>query len=526
MKISYLAIKQIFPPFILLAILAFGSCDPEEDAEDPVPAPATIIGIAPASGPVGTEVIVAGTNFSLMAAENEVRFNNVVAVVRTASASALVVTAPAGGATGIVSVKVNNQTAVNGPVFTYVTPAPTPTITNVNPNSGKTGDIITITGTNFSTILTENEVHFTGTNNTNIIVPAKTATATQLTVEVPSAALTGSISVRVKSQFFRGPDFTITAAPASGDIKFFRPPNTPVINLMVVDKNSNVYAKHTDGTFVKYAPSGTVLKTFAKAEFNSQYQGFGALGTDVQGNVWVLNNRFIGSNAYYQLFKITDNGAVEKVGAEFKPSNTLEPVAKPFVVNSRNEVFYVSDYGNVHKLDAAQVPSTYLSIGNGSTDVKYVSIALDAAENLHFLTTQAKSATVNEQTIVKYDASKVKTTLLTFTTNNLGNTNASVPIGTLGQFRNFAIGKNNDYYVADYDGNRVRRLFGTNQTEVIAGSGEFGRNDFFLGLILEGPKLQTPLPKPTVFFFDPKLNRFYTGPDNYQNNGFTQMFTL
>jgi len=54
----------------------------------------TITGFFPASGVVGTTVVITGTNFSIAAASNTVSFNGVATTVVTASASQLTVTVP------------------------------------------------------------------------------------------------------------------------------------------------------------------------------------------------------------------------------------------------------------------------------------------------------------------------------------------------------------------------------------------------------------------------------------------------
>ena len=87
---------------------------------------------------------------------------------------------------------------------------PAPTITSFTPSSGPVGTSVTITGTNFSTILTDNVVNFFNT------VPATVtaSTATSITVTVPAGAATGKISVNVNCiSVVSTNDFTVTAGP-------------------------------------------------------------------------------------------------------------------------------------------------------------------------------------------------------------------------------------------------------------------------------------------------------------------------
>ncbi len=74
----------------------------------------------------------------------------------------------------------------NNPIFSV------PTITSFTPTSGPTGTTVTITGTNFSTTPANNIVYFGATRATVTV-----ATATQLTVTVPTGATYQPITVQV-----------------------------------------------------------------------------------------------------------------------------------------------------------------------------------------------------------------------------------------------------------------------------------------------------------------------------------------
>lgn len=85
------------------------------------------------------------------------------------------------------------------------TPTATPvstqhTVTGFSPSKGKVGDVVTITGTNFSTDKSRNEVRFKAA-----LASVATASATQLQVKVPSGATDGTLSVKIG-------DLTISSA--------------------------------------------------------------------------------------------------------------------------------------------------------------------------------------------------------------------------------------------------------------------------------------------------------------------------
>lgn len=167
----------------------------------------TVTHLTPAAGSVGSLITINGTNFSTIKSENEVRFNGISAVVQNATSTALIVTVPT-SSTGPVTVVVNGNMAVNEPVFTY---RPVPTVTSISPATGLAGEVITIRGTNFSAINTENTVSFNG-----VAAVVQSATSTLLTVTVPASS-TGPVTVNVNgSKAVHEPMFIYLDAEVTG----------------------------------------------------------------------------------------------------------------------------------------------------------------------------------------------------------------------------------------------------------------------------------------------------------------------
>ncbi|MGZ3753479.1 MAG: IPT/TIG domain-containing protein, partial [Mucilaginibacter sp.] len=166
---------------ILITLVTLPGCK----KNNPVPAPA-ITSISPSSGLAGVSVTISGSNFDASASGNTVKFNGSAATVTSATTTSLVVTAPAGGSSGSITVTTTGGTAT-GPVFTYLK---APTITTINPTSGKAGSAVSITGTNFDAIAANNTVKF---NGTAAVVTA--GTTTSLSVTAPAGGSTGAITV-------------------------------------------------------------------------------------------------------------------------------------------------------------------------------------------------------------------------------------------------------------------------------------------------------------------------------------------
>jgi hypothetical protein len=171
-----------------LAFLVFsvGSCG--EDEPEPQQGP-SITSFSPAVGLPGTVVTISGKNFDATAANNTVKFSSIVATVSEATATSLKVTVPADAVTGRIEVITNNMSAISPADF--VIP---PVVTDFSPESGVAGSEITITGKGFSSTAANNIVTFSGVTAT-----VTAASATSLTVQVPTAGYTGTISVQIGS---------------------------------------------------------------------------------------------------------------------------------------------------------------------------------------------------------------------------------------------------------------------------------------------------------------------------------------
>jgi hypothetical protein len=142
----------------------------------------TITSFTPTSGPVGTSVVITGTNFT---GATSVTFNNVAATTFTVnSATQITATVPTTATTGPIRVTTPGGTGSSLTNFTIAAP----TITSFTPTFGPVGTSVVITGNNFmgATAVTFNNVNATSfTVNSN----------TQITAVVPTGAATGPIKV-------------------------------------------------------------------------------------------------------------------------------------------------------------------------------------------------------------------------------------------------------------------------------------------------------------------------------------------
>lgn len=78
----------------------------------------TIVSFLPISGPIGTTVIITGTNFDTTPANNVVMFNGTAATVTASTSTSITATVPTGATTGPISVTVGGNTATSATNFT------------------------------------------------------------------------------------------------------------------------------------------------------------------------------------------------------------------------------------------------------------------------------------------------------------------------------------------------------------------------------------------------------------------------
>ena len=187
-----------------------------------IPAP-TLISFTPTSGISGQQVTLTGTNFS---GTTTITFNGVTAdsfiVVSTKS---VIATVPAGATTGKISVTTPGGTVSSKANFTV------PSVLasfDVSPTSGLIGQVVTLSGTNFTgaTAVTFNGVAATFT----------VLSATTITVTVPNGAVSGKIIVTI---------------PGGRDVS--------TTDFTVIDLAGTAGSNPIDGAAMVWVPAGTFI---------------------------------------------------------------------------------------------------------------------------------------------------------------------------------------------------------------------------------------------------------------------------
>jgi RHS repeat-associated protein len=169
-------------------------------------------------GEVGDRVTIWGTRFNTTPSQNVVRFGGsggTVATVTAATATTLDVTVPPGAPTGPIFVRnVGTSTSTTSTKIFTVTGAPEPTISSISSATAHPGDTLTITGTRFSPVPTDNVVTI---GAVRAQVTAAAPNGTQLTIAVPAKAWSGSIAVRTPNGAVTGPDLFLPTSQWSAN---------------------------------------------------------------------------------------------------------------------------------------------------------------------------------------------------------------------------------------------------------------------------------------------------------------------
>ncbi|MDC1324729.1 YCF48-related protein [Flavobacteriaceae bacterium] len=181
----------------IIFIFSITSCDDNDNSFTPTP---VILDFSPDLTKPNEVISVLGGNFGAEASLNIVKFTtaedsngnftiDLVAEVIQAQENALSVRVPLGAITGPITVTVNGELGTS-PIVEIIQPALT--ITEISPASANRGDAVTITGQDFSEIISENVVTF-GT----IQATVTSASSSSLEVIVPQNAELGSTTVKV-----------------------------------------------------------------------------------------------------------------------------------------------------------------------------------------------------------------------------------------------------------------------------------------------------------------------------------------
>jgi hypothetical protein len=162
-----------------------------------VTAATAISGYRPERGVPGAELTIRGQGFAHEAAHNRVFLGNVSLPIKRASETELVVTLPAKIASGELLVDVDGGGRAKAPTRLIVQLSPK--ILRFSPQRGQPGTVVTVRGTNFGNDpkVVEATLIGGGAISAEAKLLVRSVEPTRLELEIPAAAVTGRISIRV-----------------------------------------------------------------------------------------------------------------------------------------------------------------------------------------------------------------------------------------------------------------------------------------------------------------------------------------
>jgi sugar lactone lactonase YvrE len=408
--------------FIILGICFLGC---KKDSQQTA---IVISAITPAFGPYSTIDTITGSGFNSNAADNNVKFNGMTAVVQKASATQLIVVVPKAAGTGAVTVQ-SGTVSGSGPVFTYI----------------YTGTVITVAGSGTAGFADGNgaAAQFSGPYGVTTDAQGNIYVADYGNVRIRKITSAGIVST------VAGNGTTGYVDGSSSAAEF----NSPAA--VSTDAQSNIYVADDLNNRIRKINSSGIVNTFAGSGVGGFADGIGnaaqfndpvGLATDAQGNIYVsdfLNN---------SIRKITPDSVV----STFAGSAALFNGPIGLTTDAQGNI-YVADILNnrICKITSAGVTSTLAGgsvqgyadgIGSAAQFNLPTGVAADAQGNIYVVDGNNRIREITPAGVVGTVAGSATPGL-------------TDGVGSAAQFNGveaIAIDAHGNIYVAD--GNRIRMI--------------------------------------------------------------------
>jgi sugar lactone lactonase YvrE len=350
-------------------------------------------------------------------------------------------------------------------------------ITSFTPTAAASDSIITIMGTGFSRMVSDDVVTF---GDKPAVVTA--ASATSLSVKVPVGAKDGKITVKVGTQAVSAATdfsyvYTVTTLAGSGvggnidakgpDARFFHPRG------VTVDGSGNVFVSDAGNDFIrKVAPDGTVT-SFVGIKGLAIFNDPGQIVVDPAGNVYVADE------GYHQIQKITPDGNHFVLAGSGTPGTkngigtaaqfnhptgiALDKFGNLYVADEYNCVIRKIDPNGVVSVVAGDITQLGGFRDGPAASAKFFypsGIAVD--DNINIYVTDA-----DNHRIRKNNAAWIVSTLA-----GTGAEGFADGPGNMAKFdfpRQLTVDNSGNVFVADYSNNRIRKITPDGVVSTIAG---------------------------------------------------------
>lgn len=354
-----------------------------------------------------------------------------------------------------------------------------PTITSISVDTGVYGTSVKISGTGFSTTLSDDKVFFNGKQAT-----VTAATASQLTATVPLGAGTGKVSVSVNNgSQVSGPTFVyqlsavVTTIAGNDNSAHIDGKGSgasfSLIWGIALDPSGNIYV--SDGIYIRKVTSDGTVTTVAGNDGNvigwdKDGKGSAAtflypasLTTDISGNVYIADGN--------RIRKMTPDGTVTTPWI----SSNLTPLPQDLtgIVMDGSGDFYVSDAASNVIVKVKTDGTSAIFAGNGaSTSVDGrgtaasfndpIDMAIDASGNLFVADLKSNKIrkVTSDGTVITIAGSGLK-----------GSANGPASNSSFYSPDGITVDKNGNLFICDFGNILIREISSEGIVSTIAGTG-------------------------------------------------------
>ncbi len=314
------------------------------------------------------------------------------------------------------------------------TPTPTATLSNMVPDSGPKGTVVSISGNHFGTDMNNITVYFN-----NVEATIQSVTNTEINVTVPARAYTGLVKVLVNSTELIGSEF----------------------EYIISDIQVSTLAGSTYG----YADG---------MGSNAQFSYLSGLTMTDQGDLYVTDLfnhkiRKITPSGVVTTFAGSTDGFADGMGASAQFAGPMD-----ITVDSQNN-FYIADNGNskIRKITSSGVVTTlagsvYGDADGMGTDAEFTypkGITID--NQAHLYVTDITDSYIDSQLIRKITPGGMVTTLAG---SVQGYENGSGANAKFSSPRGLTVDNQGNVYVTDSGNNIIRKISPTGEVSTFAGS--------------------------------------------------------
>jgi RHS repeat-associated protein len=247
-----------------------------------------VTGVSPSSGGIGTTVTITGSNFGATRGTSTVSFNGTQATSVTSWSSNQILatvpsTAPSG--TGPVTVTVNSiSSPPTNVVFTVIKPI----INSLTPPAAQVGGSVTLNGSGFGASQGSSTVQF------NAVVASVTSWSdTSVTVNVPSNATSGPVTLTVAGVPSNGVQFTVSQTLSVTAIS----PAAGAVGTRVTITGTGFGATQSNSTFSFYGAAATNIVSWSDTQIVALFPSGAATGA--------VNAQVASITAYGPTFTLT-----------------------------------------------------------------------------------------------------------------------------------------------------------------------------------------------------------------------------